>query len=349
MGAYESIFKRRSFHRFPDHEPLTDADMQAVREAIAAATPLDPTIQTKIVMCPEAETSCHCGAEYCLLFYSEDKPGYLQNIGYIGEQIDLMLVEQGIGTLWYGFGKIDEKRRDNLSFVIMIAIAKAPQDAFRQNMFAAKRKSVRDGWQGDTLGVAGIVRFAPSACNTQPWLTVCEGDTLTVYRSKKAGKYGLLPARLLTYFNRIDIGIYLYMLEVCLRHEGFAFVRELPDKAGDGATELAAVYRDLKRQQEGTIARITRYEGLMKKAEAMLASGDPDAGELQDITAALSAYYSSRYWKEDFAEDEAGRLPPDLSRGVLSEDGLYDLLQACKALPRRSKSGLNAPQGKTSS
>ena len=40
----------------------------------------------------------------------------------------------------------------------------------------------------------------------------------------------------------------------------------------------------------------------------------------------LSAYYESDRWMEDYAADEAGELPADLKRGVLSEDGLYNLL-----------------------
>lgn len=36
----------------------------------------------------------------CLLFYSESKEGYLQNIGYLGEQIDLYLTSKNIGALW---------------------------------------------------------------------------------------------------------------------------------------------------------------------------------------------------------------------------------------------------------
>ena len=42
--------------------------------------------------------------------------------------------------------------------------------------------------------------------------------------------------------------------------------------------------------------------------------------------AALGAYYASDVWKEDFAADEAGLLPQDLPRGVLSEDGIYNAL-----------------------
>ena len=40
----------------------------------------------------------------------------------------------------------------------------------------------------------------------------------------------------------------------------------------------------------------------------------------------LTAYYVSGQWLRDYELDEAGRLPPDLKRGVLSEDGLWNLL-----------------------
>ena len=40
----------------------------------------------------------------------------------------------------------------------------------------------------------------------------------------------------------------------------------------------------------------------------------------------LSSYYGGEEWRKDFADDEAGRLPAGLKRGVLSEDAVYDLL-----------------------
>lgn len=40
----------------------------------------------------------------------------------------------------------------------------------------------------------------------------------------------------------------------------------------------------------------------------------------------LSSYYGSEQWHKDFQDDEAGRLPADLKRGVLSEDAVYNLL-----------------------
>lgn len=40
----------------------------------------------------------------------------------------------------------------------------------------------------------------------------------------------------------------------------------------------------------------------------------------------LTEYLESGAWREDYEADEAGLVPPDMKRGVLSEDGLYDLL-----------------------
>ena len=40
----------------------------------------------------------------------------------------------------------------------------------------------------------------------------------------------------------------------------------------------------------------------------------------------LSDYYGSVRWMKDYEADEAGKLPKDLKRGVLSEDAVYDLI-----------------------
>jgi len=53
---------------------------------------------------------------------------------------------------------------------------------------------------------------------------------------------------------------------------------------------------------------------------------------VQDDLAVLDQYYSSDEWREDFAADEAGLLPEGLKRGVLSEDGIWNLLSDCRDL-----------------
>ena len=48
----------------------------------------------------------------------------------------------------------------------------------------------------------------------------------------------------------------------------------------------------------------------------------------------LEDYYGSGDWRRDFEADEAGLLPADLKRGVLTEDAVYDLLSDRDALRR---------------
>ena len=40
----------------------------------------------------------------------------------------------------------------------------------------------------------------------------------------------------------------------------------------------------------------------------------------------LREYYENGQWLLDYEADERGELPGDLKRGVLSQDGLWDLL-----------------------
>lgn len=46
----------------------------------------------------------------------------------------------------------------------------------------------------------------------------------------------------------------------------------------------------------------------------------------------LDGYLGSDDWKADLAADEAGLLPADLKRGVLSEDGIWNVLAACREM-----------------
>ena len=89
-----------------------------------------------------------------------------------------------------------------------------------------------------------------------------------------------------------------------------------------------------KTELEAQIERITKYEDDMREAERLLAEecrSSEDDERLRTLTAGLEAYYGSDEWKADYAADEAGLLPKELKRGVLSEDGLYDLLEDYEA------------------
>ena len=75
------------------------------------------------------------------------------------------------------------------------------------------------------------------------------------------------------------------------------------------------------------IERIKWMEQRFNNALAAIKDGAIDSLKaIKEDIAELSKYYGSEQWKQDFAADEAGNLPPDLKRGVLAEDGIWNLL-----------------------
>ena len=240
---YPMIFKRKSFHRFQDIGHISDGELAQIEEAFRTFQPLIPEIKVVMKIVPPKKTTCSRGQEYCCLLYSEKKDGYLPNIGYMGAQLDLYLASKDIGALWFGIGRPLVENPDGLDFAIMIAIAKMPGDKFRRDLFKSKRKPLDEIWLGDHLDIAGIARFAPSACNTQPWIVESGNRQLKVYRYKKPGKRGIMPADRVTFYNRMDIGIFLLYLEVCMDHEHISFTRTLYPDTGDEEKTLAAVYQ----------------------------------------------------------------------------------------------------------
>ena len=83
--------------------------------------------------------------------------------------------------------------------------------------------------------------------------------------------------------------------------------------------------RDVKSETGGNrINRIREMEVRLNRIEAWL-----DGHSTQDVEEdirLLSEYYQGPLWRSDFEADEAGELPADLLRGVLSEDEIYNAL-----------------------
>ena len=93
----------------------------------------------------------------------------------------------------------------------------------------------------------------------------------------------------------------------------------------DNKKQLARI-RLMERHLNRATAAVKRLEAALDKWE-----------DAQEAIAALEKYYGSDLWKQDLADDEAGRLPVDLKRGVLSEDGIWNLLTDARDLTTRLK------------
>lgn len=86
------------------------------------------------------------------------------------------------------------------------------------------------------------------------------------------------------------------------------------------------------------IERIEHMEQNMERAtDALRVLNDAldEYEAAQDALYELDTYYGSDTWKQDFSDDEQGRLPNTLKRGVLSEDAIWNILEDYRALKER--------------
>ena len=90
-----------------------------------------------------------------------------------------------------------------------------------------------------------------------------------------------------------------------------------------------------KRKRVTPEIRITQMEEIFDKALDIIGRAEECPEEFlkfQSEIRKLEKYYTGSRWKKDFELDEQGLLPKDLKRGVLSEDGIYNLLERNREL-----------------
>ena len=88
------------------------------------------------------------------------------------------------------------------------------------------------------------------------------------------------------------------------------------------------------------IARIKKMEKAFDKASRVLSKLDKALDEYDAVKGqivSLNEYLDGGQWREDFEADERGEIPSNIKRGVLSEDGLYNLLTDADRISARIK------------
>ena len=235
MIAYETLFTRRSVRKFEKGAHVSPEELAALEEFFTRLEPLFPDIKTAFRIVRREETDCRWG-EYAVLLFCEKKEGYLENIGYMGQQIDLWLTENCLGSCWYGMASSKTPPPEDMDFAILLSFGKSGVDDFRKSREEFQRKDLSKTLEGQASGpllsALEDARFAPSACNSQPWRVTVDGNCLSVCR-KSDSPLAKVVKKLALYYNRMDIGIYLYFLERALRAHGLAFTRQDP-QGGEG-------------------------------------------------------------------------------------------------------------------
>ena len=77
------------------------------------------------------------------------------------------------------------------------------------------------------------------------------------------------------------------------------------------------------------VERICHMETILDQAERVLAQMRLALEQYQELESPLNEledYYSNGQWRKDFQDDSEGKLPEHLKRGVLSEDGVWNML-----------------------
>ena len=89
----------------------------------------------------------------------------------------------------------------------------------------------------------------------------------------------------------------------------------------DAAGQIISGMEGRARENAERVLRVQAMEAAFNRVSADPAGADP-----KDV-AMLKEYMDSKQWQLDYEADEAGEIPASVGRGVLSQDGLYNLLE----------------------
>ena len=229
MTLNEMIFKRKSCRSFTN-VPVDAATMETIKAF--PMKPLYPEIKVHWDIVSRNQVKCICPwtTPQLIAIYSEETEGYLENIGFLFQQMDLYLQTLGLGVCWLGMGRMNPRTTtvvDGMKFVILLAFGHPKGDQLRHDLKGFKRKSLAQIADNPDPRLEPA-RLAPSAVNSQPWYFTHEGDAIHVYCSRKG--------------SRLDAGIALAHLYVA-NEKTFHFfkadhITDLPGYAYIGSVTL---------------------------------------------------------------------------------------------------------------
>ena len=217
---YPIILKRKSIRNY-DLNPLEKNKLKEISEEVDNLIPLCSNINTEIkIISPEdVKQRFMKKAPHYLAVFSDTSEGYLTNVGFMLQQMDLFFSINGIGSCWQGIPipHAEILNSSNLKFIILMAFGKPLDPLYRDDVNEFNRKSIEK--ISKVNGADNLVeaaRLAPSATNSQPWFFTGNNTTIHVYSIKP----NFLKAMVVNKYIPIDIGISIYHLKVAAEHFG---------------------------------------------------------------------------------------------------------------------------------
>lgn len=198
---------------------LDETTLEKVKSFVDSTKSLFTGIKYKIEFAVKTKGLFNIKAPHYLVFKSETKEGSYENIGFIGQQIDLFLTESGLGSCWLGVAKeINGNGNDKdtgLPHVICMAFGKPAESLYRE-LSDFKRKPLDVISEGNDARIEAA-RLAPSGMNRQNWFFVADNGKIHCFRKKPDLISGLFFDKL----ESIDIGIAI--CHIAMESENFVF------------------------------------------------------------------------------------------------------------------------------
>ncbi len=217
---YSTIFKRKSIRKF-DLTPLEDNTLNKIQEHLKTLEPLHKDINTEFkILSPDVvKRRMMKKAPHYLAVFSEVNEGYLNNVGFMTQQMDLFFSANGLGSCWQGIPTLKKEALEssNLKFIILMPFGMPTEPIHRTSISQFKRKTLQE--ITDIQGADDILeaaRLAPSAGNGQPWYFTGDKDIIHTYQIRPDFVRGLLTKK----FPPIDVGISLHHLKLAAEHFG---------------------------------------------------------------------------------------------------------------------------------
>ena len=239
MELKEMIAKRKSVRKYTG-QPVDAATLQRIRSFFDSAKPLYPDIKVhwQFMEKEQVRSLMPWKTPQLIAVYSEKKEGYLENAGFLFQQMDLYLQSIGLGVCWLGLGRVREKPQEvveGMEFVILLAFGHPEGEALRQSKAEFQRKTLAEIADREDVRLEPA-RLAPSSTNSQPWYFTHEQEAIHAWCSLK----GLARHVGLGSMNRIDMGIALAHL-YAENPESFRFFRAADPAEMKGYTYIGSV------------------------------------------------------------------------------------------------------------
>lgn len=215
---YDTIFQRKSIRKY-DLTPLNNNRMKEISKYMANLEPMygNINIELKILGPDNVKRRMMKKAPHYLAVFSQAKEGYLANVGFMLQQMDLFFSANGIGSCWQGIPKPNKKtlNSSNLEFIILIAFGK-PDEPLNRNVSEFKRKSLKEISNVDGAEeFLAAARLAPFGSG-QPWFFTGDENIIHAYSKKPNLIMGFLAKK----YIPVDVGIALCHLKIAAEHFG---------------------------------------------------------------------------------------------------------------------------------